>query len=144
MLKTSMAKQPLTKAALKRALAGIHPDPEIARELIDGHLSRPARRTAAQRQMRSMGAQRRPTLHPQGPREWSLSKPWFGKHRTADPRGQGSLAQSREGLRKRGASRTECQSSVGGNVEPKPVDSATPRMAVRAGLVLSQFENNIV
>ena len=34
MLKTSMPKHPLTKAALKRALAEIHPDPEIARELI--------------------------------------------------------------------------------------------------------------
>ena len=29
-----MAKQPMTKAALKRALAEIHPDPEIAREFI--------------------------------------------------------------------------------------------------------------
>ena len=29
-----MAKQPMTKAALKRALADIHPDPEIAREFI--------------------------------------------------------------------------------------------------------------
>jgi hypothetical protein len=29
-----MAKQPMTKAAQKRALAEIHPDPEVARELI--------------------------------------------------------------------------------------------------------------
>lgn len=28
----NMAKLPMTKAALKRALAEIHPDPEIARE----------------------------------------------------------------------------------------------------------------
>src|ERR1700730_6021109 len=30
----NMAKQPMTKVALKRALASIHPDPEIARELL--------------------------------------------------------------------------------------------------------------
>jgi hypothetical protein len=98
-VKNPMPKHPMTKAALNRALADIHPDPEVARELIglgiyrvriDGRLHNGV--CGAWAKSRNRSCQRKALENGRCPNHGGMSTG------PTTPGGEGALACRREGL----------------------------------------------